>query len=60
MTKTTSIGDIIEKDLPDIVCLLDLLSEHPSISGSNTLMGSVAAIKAHVVEAWDKLELASA
>jgi hypothetical protein len=54
------ITTVMEKNMPNIVCLLDLLAEHPAISGSNTLTGSVAAIKAQVVEAWDKLESAAA
>jgi hypothetical protein len=54
------INTVIENDMPNIVCLLDLLAEHPAISGSNTLTGSVAAIKAQIVHAWDKLELTAA
>jgi hypothetical protein len=56
----STMNSVIGKDFPNIVCLLDLLAEHPAISGSNTLTGSVVAIKAQVVEAWEKLELTAA
>lgn len=54
------ISAIIENDMPNIVSLLNLLAEHPAISGSSTLTGSLSVIKTQVIDAWDKLESAAA
>jgi hypothetical protein len=42
--------------MPDIVCLLDLLAEHPIICECSKLTGSIAMIKTPVMDTWNKLE----
>lgn len=33
------------EDFPAVACLLDLLAEHPTATGDNTIAGAVAAIR---------------
>jgi hypothetical protein len=54
------ITTVMEKNMPNIVCLLNLLAEHPAITESTTLTGTVEMIKTQVSETWEKLESAAA
>lgn len=52
--------EVTQQDLPRLACLMDLLLEDKTIAGNETLAGASAAIQELVIEAWDKIETATA
>ncbi len=48
--------ELNETAFPEIACLLDLLSEHPSVAADGTLYGAVAVIKRRLCAAWEASE----
>jgi len=47
---------LTERDFSAVAALLDLLSNHPSVSSDESLLGSVSALKTVFVRLWDDTE----